>query len=208
MIDVGTDHGYLPAALATSGYPGRILASDIRPEPLRAAEKTAARAGVKDRIDFLLCDGLALCPPDAVDSIVVAGMGGDTIVRILDEAEFCMNSRYHLILQPMTKAEILRYWLANNGFEILSETLVQDTGNLYQILTVRFGGITTLNDAELFVGKASAAEDPKLYSLALEQLETRICKALNGMLEGGECNPRVRLYREIETQIKELMKTL
>ena len=208
VIDVGTDHGYLPTALAVSDYSGRIFASDIRPEPLHAAEKTAERAGVTERIEFLLCDGLALCPPDAVDTIVIAGMGGDTIVQILDEAEFCMDSRYLLILQPMTKAEVLRYWLAYNEFEILSESLVQDAGGLYQILTARFGGKTVLNDAELFVGKTSLAEDPELYRLALEQLEKRLTKALRGMESGEEDSPRQSLYRDIEKQVKEIMKTI
>ena len=208
MIDVGTDHGYLPAALAASGYPGRILASDLRIEPLRAAEKTAARAGVSERIEFRLCDGLALCPPDAVDTIVIAGMGGDTIVKILDEAEFCMDSRYLLILQPMTKPEVLRYWLAYNEFEILSEALVQETGELYQILTARFGGSTKLCDAELFVGKASLAEDPALYRLALDQLEMRLFKALDGMRGREDFSPRLRLYREVEMQVKELRKSV
>ena len=208
VIDVGTDHGYLPAALAASGYPGRILATDIRTEPLQAARKTAARAGVSERIEFLLCDGLALCPPDAVDTIVIAGMGGDTIVKILDEAEFCMDSRYLLILQPMTKPEVLRYWLAYNEFEILSEALAQETGGLYQILTARFGGNTKLCDAELFVGKASLAEDPALYRLALDQLETRLFKALDGMRGREEDNPRRALYQEVEKQVKELRKRL
>ena len=208
VIDVGTDHGYLPTALAASGYPGRIFASDIRTEPLQAARKTAARAGVSERIEFLLCDGLALCPPDAVDTIVIAGMGGDTIVKILDEAEFCMDSRYLLILRPMTKPEVLRYWLAYNEFEILSESLVQDAGNLYQILTARFGGNTKLCDAELFVGKASLTEDPDLYRLALEQLEKRLSKALVGMQGREEDSPRLRLYREIEKQGKEIGKSL
>lgn len=208
VIDVGTDHGYLPAALAASDYPGRIFASDIRPEPLHAAERTAARAGVSERIEFLLCDGLALCPPDAVDTIVIAGMGGDTIVKILDEAEFCMDRRYLLVLQPMTKPEVLRYWLAYNEFEILSESFVQEAGGLYQILTARFGGKTTLNDAELFVGKASLAEDPGLYRLALEQLENRLSKALAGMRSGGEDSSRLSLVREVEKQVKELMETV
>ena len=208
VIDVGTDHGYLPAALAADGYAGRILASDIRPEPPHAAAKAAERAGVTERIEFLLCDGLALCPPDAVDTIVIAGMGGDTIVKILDEAEFCMDSRYLLILQPMTKPEVLRYWLAYNEFEILSESLVQDAGNLYQILTARFGGNTKLCDAELFVGKASLTEDPDLYRLALEQLEACRFKALGGMQGREDYSPRLRLYREVEKQVKELRKSL
>ena len=204
VIDVGTDHGYLPAALAANGYPGRILASDINEGPLRAAERSAARAGVSDRIEFLLCDGLALCPPEAVDTIVIAGMGGDSIVKILDEAEWCMDSRCRLILQPMTKAEVVRYWLAYNEFEILSESLIEDAGTLYQILTARFGGHTELSDAELFVGKASLAGDRALYRLALEGLEGRLAKALDGMGDREADSPRTVLYREILEQVKEL----
>ena len=204
VIDVGTDHGYLPAALAESDYPGRILASDLRPEPLEAAKRPAIRAGVSARIDFLLCDGLSLCPPDAVDTIVIAGMGGDTIVKILDEAEFCMDRRYLLILQPMTKPEVLRYWLAYNEFEICTETLVEDSGELYQILSARFGGQTKLSDAELFVGKASLTEDPALYELALDRFTLRLERALTGMRTGNEDSPRKKLYRELQNQVKEL----
>ena len=208
MIDVGTDHGFLPAALAANGYPGRILASDIRPEPLNAAKRNAERAGVMDRIGFLLCDGLALCPPDAVDTIVIAGMGGDMIVKILDDAEWCLDPRYRLILQPMTKAEVLRYWLTYNGFEILRESLVPDGETLYQILSARFGGKTKLSDAELFVGSPALASDPALYRLALGQLDARLDKALDGMRGREGDSPRRKLYREISEQVKELKNKL
>ena len=79
---------------------------------------------------------------------------------------------------------------------------------LYQILTARFGGSTKLCDAELFVGKASLAEDPALYRLALDQLETRLFKALDGMRGREEGSPRLRLYREVEMQVKELRKSV
>ncbi len=98
LVDVGTDHGYLPAYLAASGYKGALYASDINEGPLQSARRTAAEAGLSDRIRFLLCDGLRLCPPEEIDTIVIAGMGGDMIVKILDEAEWCMDPRYHLIL--------------------------------------------------------------------------------------------------------------
>ena len=76
LVDVGTDHGYIPAALAKSGYSGKIIASDINPGPLQAARRSAESAGVADKIDFLLCDGLDGCDPSAIDTIVIAGMGG------------------------------------------------------------------------------------------------------------------------------------
>lgn len=204
LIDVGTDHGYLPAFLAKTGYTGELYASDINEGPLSAARRTAAEAGVSERIRFFLCDGLSLCPKEKVDTIVIAGMGGDSIVKILDEAEWCMDGRYLLILQPMTKAEVLRYWLVYNGFGIESETLVQD-GNLYHILCAVFGGKTVLNDAELFAGKRSLCLSPELYDRLLEILLQRFKKVLAGM-DGHDAGPHHRLCCEIMDQLSELRR--
>ena len=154
VIDVGTDHGYLPAALFQRGYTGKLIAADINAEPLSKAKRTAESIGAEDVISLRLCDGLDGCDPSEVDTIVIAGMGGDTICGILDRAEWCMAREYTLILQPMTKCEILRYWLVYNEFEIISEELVRDD-RLYQIITACFGGHQRLNDAELFTGGAA-----------------------------------------------------
>ena len=203
LVDVGTDHGYLPAHLALNGYRGALYASDIKEGPLAAAKRTAAEAGLSERIRFLLCDGLRLCPPEEIDTIVIAGMGGDMMVKILDEAEWCMDTRYRLILQPMTKAEVLRYWLANNGFSIASETLTEDGGILYQIIETAFGGETKLSDAELFMGKRSLCQEQSLYDRELEQLISRFRKAVEGM-NGREELPRLKLYQEIYHQLTEM----
>lgn len=204
VIDVGTDHGTVPVWLAQRGYSGRILASDINAGPLSAAKRTAALAGVTDRIEFLLSDGLQLCPPEAVDTIVIAGMGGDLIVKILDEAEWCMHPRYRLILQPMTRAEVLRYWLAYSEFEILSESIAVEGKTLYQILTARFGGHTALNDAELFCGKRSLAEVDGLWLQSLKEQAQRLEKALRGMENSTGDEARARLYREILAQMRKM----
>lgn len=203
MIDVGTDHGYLPALLAQRGYSGALFASDIHPGPLSAAKKTASAAGLEDRIRFLLCDGLALCPPEGIDTIVIAGMGGDMIVKILDEAEWCMDGHYQLVLQPATKAEVVRYWLVNNGFSISSERLVEEGGILYQILSARFGGKTELRDAELFAGKQSLAGDRILYDQHVRQIKQRFLNAAAGM-KNAEKTPRMGLYLEILRQLEEM----
>ena len=155
LIDVGTDHGYLPVSLARHGYPGALFASDIRKGPLDAARRSAREAGQEERIAFQLCDGLELCDPESVDTIVIAGMGGDTICGILDRAEWCMDPRYQLLLQPMTRAEVLRYWLVNNGFAIETERLAEDGGEIYSLFSARFGGTQQLSDAELYSGAFS-----------------------------------------------------
>jgi len=204
LVDVGTDHGQLPVQLALRGYPGALFASDIREGPLAAGRRTAEEAEVSERIRFLLCDGLALCPPEEIDTIVIAGMGGDMIVKILDEAEWCMDVRYRLILQPMTKAEVLRYWLVYNEFEIESETIAEDGGTLYQILCARFGGLTKLTDAELFVGKRALCLTPELYERQLRQITRRFEHAAAGMEHRDGDVRRRALYQEIIRQLREL----
>ena len=102
VIDGGTDHGYLPAALFQRGYTGKLIAADINAEPLSKAKRTAESIGAEDVISLRLCDGLDGCDPSEVDTIVIAGMGGDTICGILYRAEWCLAREYTLILQPMT----------------------------------------------------------------------------------------------------------
>lgn len=206
VIDVGTDHGYFPTWMASHGYKGNIIASDINASPLQKAMETAREAGAEDKIRFQLCDGLDSCPPDLVDTIVIAGMGGELICRILDRAEWCMSKRYKLILQPMTKSEVLRYWLVNNEFEISSEDLILEGGTIYQLLVARFGGITKLSDAELFIGKKELCMDPELYSMQRKKYIKRFEAAIAGMEESssGSLSPALGLYREILAQLKEM----
>lgn len=185
LIDVGTDHGYLPVRLAQRAYAGFLCASDINPGPLDAARRTAREALLKDRIRFLLCDGLDDCPKERIDTIVIAGMGGDLICRILDRAEWCLDGAYSLILQPMTKAEVLRYWLVNNGFRLEEERLVRDGGRIYQIVCARFSANMPLSDAELFAGAFENIRDEALCREWLDALIRRFEKELQGLLSSA-----------------------
>lgn len=191
IIDVGTDHGYLPVQLYKDGYSGALFASDIRPGPLSAARDRARRECAEDRIDFLLCDGLNACPSERVDTIVIAGMGGDTICGILDRAEWCMSPEYLLILQPMTKAEVLRFWLVNNGFLIEREVLAVEGETIYQILTARFQNVNTpLRDAELYLGSIDLQKKNPDFSLHLAQQKARLETSLAGMHAAGQRDER------------------
>ena len=204
LIDVGTDHGYLPLSLARHGYPGTLIAADIAPGPLDAARRSAAEAGLSARICFLLGDGLAGCDPEAVDTVVIAGMGGDSICGILDRAEWCMDARYTLILQPMTRAEVLRYWLVNNGFAIDAERLAEDAGTIYSVLRARFGGQQSLTDAELFTGSLSLVGEEPLFPAFLRQQTARFEKIVRGLRRSGREPGRLRLTEEILREWKEM----
>ena len=205
VVDVGTDHGYIPVALAQNGYAGKIIASDIRSGPLQAARSSAKSAGVEDKIDFLLCDGLDGCEKSAIDTIVIAGMGGDTICGILDRAEWCMTPDYTLILQPMTKAEVVRYWLAYNGYEFLDEVLVKDGGIIYQVIRARIKENTSLSLAELFTGEYALAVKNPLFGEFLDTLISRFETGIKGLESAKDCRPcSLSLKKQICSQLLEM----
>ena len=100
LADVGTDHGYLPVWLLQEGRIRQAIASDINLEPLEHARRTAAEYGVSERMEFRLCAGLDKIRPDETDTIVIAGMGGETILSILESAPWSKKSGAFLRLGP------------------------------------------------------------------------------------------------------------
>ena len=138
IVDVGTDHAYLPVWLAVNGRVSFAIASDLRKGPLERAKETGARYGAEN-VDYRLCNGLAAICPEEVDTISIAGMGGETIAAILEAAPWTRDARYTLLLSPHTKSEILREWLADNGYAIRRETLVDDRNTLYPVMEVGKG---------------------------------------------------------------------
>ena len=142
IIDVGTDHAYLPAYLLQNGIVKNAKASDISLGPIRKAEATIHRYQLQGRLELKHCPGLRDFSEEDADTIIIAGLGGDTIAMILDEAPWLKSGKHRLLLQPMTSNDDLRRSLFQTGFSIRDETLAMDAGRLYTILDVRGGGKT------------------------------------------------------------------
>ena len=183
LTDVGTDHGYLPVALLQQGRITAAIASDIGAEPLEHARRTAMQYGV-DGMDFRLCAGLSGVAPEETDVIVIAGMGGETIISILQDAPWTADGRHRLLLQPMTKAAALRRWLADNGYTFTDEHLVEDKGRIYPILCVEGGVFRPLTEAEALCG-VLLADDP-LYAAYLTEHITKLRRSAEGLRRSSD----------------------
>ncbi len=144
VADVGTDHAYLIAYLILNGISPFGYACDINPNPLKKALSTVKEYEIENRVKLVLCDGLDKISKDSVDDIVIAGMGGETIIAILDACAWSKSKEKHYILQPMTKASDLRRYLCENGFEIKKEKGVKDTDKLYTVMSVFYTGNKTV----------------------------------------------------------------
>ncbi len=174
LIDVGTDHGYLPVSLAERGKLRRAIAADVAAGPLSKAIRLIGERRLRETIEPVLADGLdgiGILPPC---DIVMAGMGGELIASILDRTPQVRDDGVRLILQPMTKAAFLRRYLSEHGFDITEERLACEDGRLYQILACRYTGqVCRLSDCELEIGRPEGRQnDPLLLRLIGEKLET------------------------------------
>lgn len=176
LVDVGTDHGRLPVWLLLRGQISSAIAADLRKGPLDRARETARQYGQTARISFRLCDGLAGIKADEVDTIAIAGMGGETIAAILAEAPWTRQGK-RLLLQPMTGAPKLRQWLQLYGYAILHEEIAREGDKLYSIWTVEGGAMPPLSPAEQWAGVNRPSPLRLDY---LRQVEGKVQKSLRG----------------------------
>lgn len=133
--DVGCDHAQLACFLAQNKSK-LVIASDLRDGPLEAARKTVSEQGVTN-VKVVKSDGLKSI--DFADDVIICGMGGELIAEIISKCRF-LSEDTRFILQPMTKANYLRCWLCENGFEIIEERAAYDDQRIYTIMYVKYTG--------------------------------------------------------------------
>jgi tRNA (adenine22-N1)-methyltransferase len=134
VADVGTGDGYIPVWLALGRSTKTIIASDASEESIEFARKTADKYEVGDRIKFVVAPGLRGVGDVQIETVVVAGVGGDTIVEILSDAQWLKSRPVKLVLQPQTKTDRLLDWLLRNGCTITSAKHARDKGRDYIII--------------------------------------------------------------------------
>lgn len=198
--DIGCDHGKLSAWLAGSGRCPRVFACDLRPGPLAKAKVTCAPWA--DRVQFRLGSGLSVLKPGEATELIIAGMGAETILEILDAAPWVQDPAYNLILVPATKHSILRLGLARRGFALAGETLCQAAGRWYTVVNARFDGRTFTPDAwfcltGLTVGQAG-------FAGYLAQQRPKVEKYRRGLAPGPEAeavDELIRILKQMEGEI-------
>lgn len=141
VADIGTDHAYLPLWLCLNGKCPSAIAADINPEPLSRGIEAIKNACAEHLVSARLSDGLEKIKRDEADDIVIAGMGGELIAKIIENCPFSRDSSKHFILQPMTKSEVLIKYLYQSGFEILRQDCCVASGKCYTVILASYTGI-------------------------------------------------------------------
>lgn len=200
LADIGTDHGYLPVWLLQRGIIEKAIAADLRSGPLDRAKETVNKFDLSDKVDLRLCDGLTGVDASETDCVVIAGMGGETIIHILDAAPWTKQEETVLILQPMTSQENLRRWLLQNGYRIVREMIAQEEKNFYTIMVVRPGADVSMSAGEEFAGRQS---NDALRGSYLSHLIIKVSRTLEGQRRA--IKPDEMALEETERLLNELI---
>lgn len=203
LLDVGSDHAYLPIYLMQQGRIEAAIAGEVVEGPFQSASKNVTAQGLDQQIEVRLADGLAAFEPtDQIDAIVIAGMGGRLIADILAGGQEKLASVQCLILQPNNREDELRGWLAENGFAIQTEDLLEEAGKFYEII-VAGAGQQVLTDQEKRFGPFLLQDQSPVFKAKWQKELQKHEKSLAKIPEKNQLE-RSAMSQKIE-KIKEVL---
>ncbi len=207
LTDVGTDHALLPLWLLKKERITSAVATDINALPLKRAQANA-RDAQEERIRFALCDGLAAVLPEEADTIVIAGLGGENIADILRRSPWACREGMTLILQPMSRTEMLCQAFFELGLLLQRERLVEDAGRVYPIFQLCCGKMEQWKSGEYYTGPFALLEEGPLLKRFLSEQQRRLQSAVDGLTLSNREPDRLTVLQEalynIEMRIGEL----
>ena len=207
VADIGTDHGYLGIYLLQSSAARHVIACDLRKDPLENARRNAKLFGVDGEMELRLSDGLEKILPDEVDTVVMAGMGGDLIQKILSQCPWRKREGLQFILQPQSAGNVLRRWLCEDGFEIQREEPVQDGHFLYTVMELRQGEPSPLTPGTEYASPALLKGESPLVGMYLARVETALQETVRGLTNAEKQRPeRLAYFGQALLEIQEMRK--
>lgn len=206
VADIGCDHAFLSIAIAQAKNPKMVYACDINEKPLQSAQQNIEKYGVMQQVQTVLSDGFDnLQTPEKIDTVIIAGMGGELIADIIKRAGWLKDSGVTLFLQPMTTHNKLRGFLVHEGFVILKEFPVVENQKVYTVMKAVFSGeIAEKENFYYYVGEIATqyTEEAMVYKKnVLQKLERK----RNGLKQAKEQKNTKDLERLTE-KIKETLK--
>lgn len=169
VADVGTDHGYIPIYLVMKGISPKAYAMDIRKGPLEKAKENITFYKVENYVEVILSDGLKELNNRQVDTLIIAGMGGMLINKILTDGQNKLQDIPNLILSPHLDTDQVRRKVHQLGYSITQEDFLKEEGKFYPIIICQHGE-EHYNDLEYEYGKSLVNSCHKTYQSYLNLL--------------------------------------
>lgn len=139
ICDVGCDHAHVPIWLIKNGIIESALAMDVIPGPLEKADRNLRLYGERGRVQLRQSDGLCEYRAGECRTLVIAGMGGRIMEKILLREPEKTKSFDSLVLQPQADYELVRSAVRELGFAITREIFVLEDGKYYPVFRAERG---------------------------------------------------------------------
>lgn len=208
LVDVGCDHGYLPVNLIQKQKIPSAIAADVGKGPLSRAQEHIEQYGLGKYIETRLSDGLREIREGEGDTLVIAGMGGPLMERILTDGKEVLRSFKELILQPQSDIGHVRRFLFANGYQIMEENSVLEDGKFYFIMKAAAGiKVTVWKDEELEFGKLLLEKKHPVLRQYLER-ELRIRDQILERLRDESREAAVRRKEEVMEERRLILAAL
>lgn len=141
IIDVGTDHAYIPIYLVNNKIANFVVASDINEGPIKVAQCNIKKEMLEGKIECRVGSGLSVLKPCEVECGIIAGMGGFLIIDILESGIQVFKKMKYLILQPMQHSDVLRKYIYEKGYRIIDESICISDGKYYETIKIKYDRI-------------------------------------------------------------------
>lgn len=171
IIDVGCDHALLDIYLLQNNSNLKIIASDNKEKPLENARKNILKYSFLDKIELILKDGIDNLSSD-VDTVVISGMGTETIIDILNKDKKILKNINRLVISSNNKYFLLRKEITNLGYYINNEKIVYED-NKYYIIIEFLKGIKKYNKKELYLGPILLRNKDELFYKYYEETRNK-----------------------------------
>lgn len=208
VADIGTDHGYIPIWLMEHKKASFAVAMDINKGPLEKARENIRLHGLTSYIETRLSDGMKNLKAGEAESVVIAGMGGGLVMKILEDVKGKSLGIREWILQPQSEIQKVRTYLRESGYCIVAEDMVLDEGKFYPMMKVIKGEPELYSEAELCYGKILLKNRNKVLEEFLKKeldIKTEIRNRLQNSDGENISRRKAELTKEIEV-IREALK--
>ncbi|MBU5669964.1 class I SAM-dependent methyltransferase [Peptoniphilus sp. MSJ-1] len=207
VIDVGTDHGYVPNFLCEKNISRDVIATDISMNSLEKSIELTKKLNNDDKIRNILCDGIY---NEYRDNIIIAGLGGIQIAEIIEKSIEISKVANKLILQPMQKNHILRRELYNMDFDIIDEEIVYEDNRYFEIIIAKYTGEKiNYENSDIYISKAQIKKKNRVFLDSLIERKKNLKNIIeNFNSSSNEALKRkeelIELYKKMEEAINEI----
>lgn len=198
VADIGCDHAYVSIYLIENQIAVHVIAMDINKGPMQRAKENIERYGYQDYIEVRLSDGAKELNPFEVDTMLIAGMGGALMVKILSDSPLATNACKELVLQPQSEVHLVRRYLHQIGYQIVEEAMLLDDGKYYVVLKANKGTETYDNPTFYQYGKVLLESHNGVLKEYLFKEYTKLTNIIESLNRENSSRSRARMIELVE----------